>query len=99
MVTVLLLGFVRVAPAGRGVAGATGFVLLTLGYSAAAQLQDLFYDPTLFALVGVVVGPFAGIAKRWSRRPTEAMCRSRPQDERLRRAHRFLIRGRVPVPR
>jgi hypothetical protein len=49
------------------VLGATSFVLLTLGYAAAAPLRDLFYDPTLFALVGVAVGPFIGIATAWLR--------------------------------
>src|SRR5687767_5031699 len=55
LVTVLLLTCVRVGPAVAALLGATSFVLLTVGYSAAAQLQDLFYDPTLFGLVGVVV--------------------------------------------
>ena len=67
LVTVLLLSAVRVGPAVAAMLGATSFVLLTLGYSAAAQLRDLFYDPTLFALVGVVVGPFVGIATSWLR--------------------------------
>ena len=67
LVTVLLLSFMRVGPAVAALLGATSFVLLTLGYSAAAQLQDLFYDPTLFSLVGVVVGPFVGIATSWLR--------------------------------
>ena len=66
-VTVLLLSCVRAGPAVAALLGATSFVLLTLGYSAAAQLQDLFYDPTLFSLVGVVVGPFVGIATSWLR--------------------------------
>ena len=67
LVTVLLLTGSRVRPAAAALLGATSFVLLTLGYSVAAQLQDLFYDPTLFALVGVVVGPFVGIATSWLR--------------------------------
>jgi len=62
LVTVLLLTWVRVRPAVAALLGATSFVLLTLGYSAAAHLRDLFYDPTLFVVVGVVVGPFVGIA-------------------------------------
>jgi hypothetical protein len=67
LVTVLLLTAVRAGPAAAVLLGATSFVLLTLGYSAAAQLRDLFYDPTLFALVGVVVGPFVGVATSWLR--------------------------------
>jgi hypothetical protein len=67
LVTVLLLSTTRVGPAVAALLGALSFVLLTLGYSAAAQLRDLFYDPTLFALVGVVVGPFVGVATSWLR--------------------------------
>ena len=65
--TVLLLTGVRVRPAVAALLGATSFVLLTLGYAAAAQLQGLFYDPTLFVVVGVVVGPFVGVATSWLR--------------------------------
>lgn len=67
LVTVLLLSSTAVGPAIAALLGAMSFVLLTLGYAAAAQLQDLSYDPTLFALVGVVVGPFVGIATSWLR--------------------------------
>jgi hypothetical protein len=67
VVTVLLLTGVRAGPAVAAVLGATSFVLLTVGYAAAAQLRGLFYDPTLFAVVGVVVGPFVGVATSWLR--------------------------------
>ena len=67
LVTVLLLTWARVRPAVASLLGATSFVLLTLGYSAGAQLRGLSYDPTLFALVGLVVGPFVGIATSWLR--------------------------------
>lgn len=67
LVTVLLLTWVRLRPAVAALLGASSFVLLTLGYSTAAQLRDLFYDPTLFVVVGVVVGPFVGIATSWLR--------------------------------
>lgn len=74
LVTVLLLTCTLVRPAIAAVLGATSFVLLTLGYAAAAPLRDLFYDPTLFALVGVAVGPFVGVATAWLRavRPWQA---------------------------
>ncbi len=62
LVTVLLLNWIRVRAAVAALLGATIFVLLTVGYATAARLQDLFYDPTLFALVGVLVGPFVGVA-------------------------------------
>ena len=67
LVTVLLLTGVRASPAAAALLGATSFVLLTVGYAAAAQLRGLFYDPTLFAVVGVVVGPFVGLATSWLR--------------------------------
>lgn len=67
LVTVLLLWWARVHTALAALLGAASFALLTLGYSAAAQLQDLYYDPTLFVAVGVVVGPFVGIATSWLR--------------------------------
>ena len=67
LVTVLLLTGVRAGPAAAALLGATSFVLLTVGYAAAAQLRGLSYDPTLFAVVGVVVGPFVGVATSWLR--------------------------------
>ena len=67
LVTVLLLTWIRVRAAVAALLGAATFVLLTVGYATAARLQDLFYDPTLFALVGVLVGPFVGIATSWLR--------------------------------
>lgn len=74
LVTVLLLACLPVRPVVAAVLGATSFVLLTLGYAAAAPLRDLYYDPTMFVLVGVVVGPFVGIATAWlrSERPWQA---------------------------
>lgn len=67
LVTVLLLLAVRAGPRLAAVLGATSFVLLTLGYTAASQLRDLSYDPTLFAVVGLLVGPFVGVATSWLR--------------------------------
>jgi hypothetical protein len=67
VVTVLLLTRVRVRPAVAALLGATSFALLTVGYTAAARLQDLYYNPALFVVVGVVVGPFVGVASIWLR--------------------------------
>ncbi len=66
-VTVLVLAWARVRTAFAAVLGAASFVLLTLGYSASAQVQNLAYDPTLFVVVGLLVGPFIGIATSWLR--------------------------------
>ena len=65
LVTVLLLTGVRAGPAAAALLGAMSFVLLTVGYAVAAQSRGSYYDPTLFALVGVVVGPFVGVATSW----------------------------------
>lgn len=66
-VTVLVLAWARVRTAFAAALGAASFVLLTLGYSASAHLQGLVYDPTMFVVVGVLVGPFVGIATSWLR--------------------------------
>ncbi|PRY10470.1 DUF6518 family protein [Kineococcus rhizosphaerae] len=67
LVTVLLVAAARVGPALSAVLGAASFVLLTVGYSAASALRGLTYDPTLFAVVGLVVGPVVGLATAWLR--------------------------------
>jgi hypothetical protein len=55
----------RTAPA--AVLGAVSFVLLVLGYMVASHVRGLVYDPLLFSAVGVVVGPFVGVAASWLR--------------------------------
>ena len=67
LVTVLLLTGVRAGPAAAAALGAASFVLLTVGYSAAARMRGLDYDPTTFAVVGLLVGPFVGVATSWLR--------------------------------
>ena len=71
VVTVLLLAWARVSTPLAAALGAVSFVLLTVGYSASAHLQGLFYDPTVFVVVGVVVGPFVGVATSWLRADSE----------------------------
>lgn len=67
LLTVLLVGWARQPPAWSAVVAAASFVLLVVGYSAAAMLQGLFYDPALFGTIGVLVGPFVGVATAWLR--------------------------------
>lgn len=67
LVTVLLLAWARVPTVLAAVLGAASFALLTVGYAVSATLQDLYYDPTWFVLVGLVVGPFIGVATSWLR--------------------------------
>ncbi len=68
--TLLTAALVLAARAGAKLAaalGAVSFVLLVLGYTLAASLNGLYYSPVLFGVVGVVVGPFVGVAAAWLR--------------------------------
>jgi hypothetical protein len=69
LVTAGLVWALRPAPVTAAVLGAVGFVLLTLGYTAAAAWQGLYYDPRFFSAVGLLVGPFVGLAATWLHRP------------------------------
>ena len=62
VLTALLVYAARLRTAPSAVLGAASFVLLVLGYTAAAHLRGYVYDPVLFSLVGVVAGPFVGVA-------------------------------------
>lgn len=42
-------------------------MVLLLGYSVAAQLRGYYYDPTTWLVIGIVVGPFVGVAAAWLR--------------------------------
>ncbi len=68
LLTALLVFASRARPKVAAVLGAVSFVLLVLGYSLAASLNGLFYSPLLFGMIGVVVGPFVGVATAWLRR-------------------------------
>lgn len=65
--TALLVFWSRLRAGHAAVAAAVSFVLLVLGYTAASQLRGLFYDPLLWSVIGVVVGPFVGAATAWLR--------------------------------
>lgn len=67
LLTVLVVMWSRARPGPAAVLGAVSFVLLVLGYTAAAFLGDLAYSPLLFSIVGIVVGPFVGVAAAWLR--------------------------------
>lgn len=67
LLTAVLVGWSRARTAPAAVFGAASFVLLVLGYSAAADLRGYFYDPVLFGVVGLVVGPVVGAATAWLR--------------------------------
>ncbi|GAA1123529.1 DUF6518 family protein [Nocardiopsis composta] len=67
VLTVLLIYPARLSTAASAVLGAVSFVLLVIGYAAAAESQGLFYSPVLFGAVGIVAGPFVGTAAAWLR--------------------------------
>ena len=67
LLTALLVFCAQVSTRVAAVLGALSFLLLVLGYTAGAQLNGLSYSPVLFGVVGVVVGPFIGLAAAWLR--------------------------------
>lgn len=71
LLTALLVAWAARDPRARtwhaAVLGAASFVLLVLGYTVAADVRGYVYDPTLFGIVGLVVGPFVGVAAAWLR--------------------------------
>jgi hypothetical protein len=67
VLTAALVYWSRARTAPAAVLGAVSFVFLVLGYMVASQVRGLVYDPLLFSVVGVVVGPFVGVAASWLR--------------------------------
>lgn len=67
LLTVLVVGACRVRPAPSAVLGAASFAALVLGYWTASVLRGFPDDETLFLVIGVVVGPFVGVATSWLR--------------------------------
>ncbi len=67
LLTALLVFCAQVSTRVAAALGALSFLLLVLGYAAGAQLNGLSYSPVLFGVVGVVVGPFIGLAAAWLR--------------------------------
>ncbi|MEP7766227.1 DUF6518 family protein [Sanguibacter sp. 25GB23B1] len=67
LLTVLVVQLARARPLPSAVLGAVGFVALVLGYAIAADVRGLFYSPVLFGVVGILVGPFVGVATSWLR--------------------------------
>lgn len=65
LLTALLVFWARLGWLGSGLLGAASFVLLTVGYALVSTWRGFFYDPLLFAVIGVIVGPFVGVAACW----------------------------------
>jgi hypothetical protein len=67
VLTALLVYWSRARTLPAAALGAVSFVLLVLGYMVVSQVRGYVYDPMLFSVVGVVVGPFVGVAASWLR--------------------------------
>ncbi|MEV7962574.1 DUF6518 family protein [Oerskovia paurometabola] len=71
LLTALLVAWVAGAPRARtwhaAVFGSASFVLLVVGYTVAADVRGFVYDPVLFGVVGLLVGPFVGVGAAWLR--------------------------------
>ncbi|MGC3993492.1 MAG: DUF6518 family protein [Propionicimonas sp.] len=67
LLTAVLVFASRAATRLAAVLGAVSFVLLVVGYSMGAAQHGLSYSPVLFGVVGLVVGPFVGVAAVWLR--------------------------------
>lgn len=50
------------------IGGALGFIALTIGYTVASAWRGVDFDPLLWVIVGVAVGPFIGLAAHALRR-------------------------------
>lgn len=66
--TALLVWLMRSRTVLSAVLGAVGFLSLVVGYTLVSGLRGYFYSPVLFGIVGLVVGPFVGIAACWLHR-------------------------------
>ena len=49
--------------------GPVAFVLLTVGYALVSTARGFYYNPLLWSAIGVLVGPFLGLAVAWARSP------------------------------
>lgn len=67
LLTALIIWFAREPTLPSAVFGPVSFVALVLGYTAAAALRGLTYNPLMFGVIGLVVGPFVGVAVAWLR--------------------------------
>lgn len=64
---VVIVFLARFRPSQAALAAAVSFVLLVVGYTIASELRALSYSPTRWAVIGVVAGPFIGLATAWLR--------------------------------
>nr|WP_256206585.1 DUF6518 family protein [Nocardioides luteus] len=67
LLTVLLVLWSRTSPAAAALLAVAGFVLLVLGYMWVSDLRGYYFNPVYWCAVGVVTGPFVGLATAWLR--------------------------------
>lgn len=67
LLTALLVFWARQTWPVSALLGAASFVLLTVGYAVAASARGMYYDPAMFAVIGLLVGPVVGVATAWLR--------------------------------
>jgi hypothetical protein len=67
LLTIGVLWWLRTWTWVSAVLGAVCFVLLNVGYALVAGARGFFYSPVLWSVVGIVVGPFVGLAVAWAR--------------------------------
>lgn len=60
--TALLVAATRPSLTRGAMLGVASFVALVLGYTVASELRGLAYDPVFWSVVGIIAGPFVGIA-------------------------------------
>jgi hypothetical protein len=67
LVTALLVFWSRTTTRIAAVLGAISFVLLVVGYAIVSTARGLSYSPLEWGAIGVVAGPFVGVAASWLR--------------------------------
>ena len=67
LLTILLLWWLRTRTWVSMVLGAVCFVLLNVGYAVVSDVRGFLYSPLLWSVVGILVGPFVGLAVDWAR--------------------------------
>jgi hypothetical protein len=65
ILTTLIVSTCKARSTPSAVLGAASFVALVVGYQGVSTWRGFPTDETLFLIIGVVVGPFVGVAASW----------------------------------
>lgn len=68
LLTALTVAACRARTAPSAVFGAASFVALVLGYQVVSTLRGFPSNETVFLIIGLIVGPFVGMAASWLHR-------------------------------